>query len=77
MKEFKVEWAEYNKTTKKYKEEFDSESVEAESEPEAIELIKQYIFDNTDHEEYPEMKITEDGIEFKNFEYCCFRAKEL
>ena len=75
MKNYKVEWAEYNKSTTKYKEEYDSELVEADSEPEAIELVKQYIFDNTDHEEHPEMQITENGIEFKDFEYRCFRAK--
>jgi len=77
MKEYKVEWAEYNKLTTKYKDEYDSETVKAENEPEAIELVKQYIFDNTNHEEHPEMEITEDGIEFKDFEYRCFRAKEV
>ena len=46
-----------------YEEERDSEFVEADSTEEAVELIKQYIFDNTDHEEYPELEITEDSVE--------------
>lgn len=77
MKNYKVEWSEYNKITTEWIDETDSEFVEADSPEEAIELMKQHIFDNADHEEYPEIQITDDGVEFKNFKYCVFTAKEV
>ena len=76
MKEYLVEWEKYNKKSTTYDTGKFQESVEAENELEAIELIKQYIFDNTDKQEYPEIEITENGVEFEEFEYCNFTAKE-
>ena len=77
MKEYLVEWEKYNKKSTTYDIGKFQETVEAESELEAIELIKQYIFDWTDKDEYPEIEITEGGIEFKEFKYCNFTAKEI
>lgn len=77
MGKYKVEWSEYNKKATEYKEEKDCEITDADSADEAIELIKQYIFDNTDHEEYPEMRITESGVDLGDIEYCRFTATEI
>ncbi len=74
MKEYLVEWKKYNKKSTTYDTGKFQESVEVENELEAIELIKQYIFDNTDKQEYPEIEITENGVEFEEFEYCNFTA---
>ncbi len=74
MKTYKVEWSEYNKLNTVYKEERDTELVDADDPEDAIELIKQYIFDNTDHEEYPEMEITEDGVDLGEVSYINFTA---
>lgn len=77
MKEYLVEWEKYNKKSTAYDTGKFQETVEAESELEAIELIKQWIFDNTDKQEYPEIEIIENGIEFEKFEYCNFTAEEI
>lgn len=76
MKEYLVEWEKYNKKSTTYDIGKFQETVEAESELEAIELIKQWMFDETDKMEYPEIEITENGIDFEDFEYYNFTAKE-
>lgn len=77
MKEYLVDWEKYNKKSTTYDTGKFQEMVEAESELEAIELIKQYIFDNTDKDEYPEIEITDDRVDFKDFEYCNFIARQI
>ena len=77
MKEYLVEWEKYNKKSTTYDTGKFQETVAAESKIEAIELVKQWLFDNTDRQEYPEVEITENGIEFEEFEYCNFTAWEV
>lgn len=71
MNEYLVEWVEFNKETTKFKEGTFQETVEAENDLEAIELVKQYIFDNSEDRN---IELTENGIEFETFEYCNFVA---
>ena len=76
MKEYLVEWEKYNKCTTEYDTGKFQENVEAESELEAVELVKQYIFDNS-HDEYLDREITDDGIDFDEFQYCNFIARPI
>ena len=74
MKEYLVEWERYNKKSTTYDVGKFQEMIEAESELDAIELIKQYVFDNADKDECPGIEIVDDGVEFEEFEYCNFTA---
>ena len=77
MNNYKVRFCEYDQKSTKYGDWFDWEEVIAEDELEAINLLKNWIFENSDRiNEYPNMKITEDGIDLGNgIEYRCFEAK--
>lgn len=76
MKEYLVEWKKYDKKISVYSTGKFQENVEAESELEAVELVKQYLFDNS-HDEYLDREITDEGIDFDKFQYCNFTAKEI
>lgn len=77
MKEYLVEWQEYNKNTTETSIGKFQETVEAESEEEAIELVKQYILDETDKQEYPNIEIIDCEVDLGETIYINFTAKEL
>jgi len=75
-KEYLVRWCKYDQESTEYGTWFDPQPTEAESEEEAIELIKQWIFDEADKMEYPDIEITENGVSLGNgTEYRCFNVK--
>lgn len=75
-REYRVTWCSYDQDTTEYgATDFDPETVEATSEEEAIELIKQWIFDQADKKMYPDIEITDTGIDLGNgTEYRCFKV---